>query len=135
MQERRGDVFVVATANSAHTLLPELVRKGRFDELFFVDLPNEAAREAIFKIHLTKRGRVPQTFDLPRLVTATAGFSGAEIEGVIVSGLYTAFANGGDLSDALLLDEVRLTRPLSQTMREKVQALRDWAQGRAVRAD
>ena len=135
LQERRGDVFVVATANSAHTLPPELVRKGRFDELFFVDLPNEAAREAIFKIHLAKRGRIPQTFDLPRLVAATAGFSGAEIEGVIVSGLYTAFANGGDLSDALLLDEVRLTRPLSQTMREKVQALRDWAQGRAVRAD
>ena len=135
LQERRGDVFVVATANNAHALPPELVRKGRFDELFFVDLPDEAAREAIFRIHLTKRKRTPETFDLPRLVAATAGFSGAEIEGVIVSGLYTAFADGGDLSDDLLLNEARLTRPLSQTMREKVQALRDWAQERAVRAD
>ena len=135
LQERRGDVFIVATANNAHTLPPELVRKGRFDELFFVDLPNEAAREAIFKIHLKRRKRAPETFDLPRLVAATAGFSGAEIEGVIVSGLYTAFANGGDLTDALLLDEVKLTRPLSQTMHEKVQALRDWARERTVRAD
>ena len=135
LQERRGDVFVVATANSAHALPPELVRKGRFDELFFVDLPNEAAREAILKIHLKRRKRAPEAFNLPRLVAATAGFSGAEIEGVIVSGLYTAFTNGGDLTDALLLDEVKLTRPLSQTMHEKVQALRDWARERTVRAD
>jgi SpoVK/Ycf46/Vps4 family AAA+-type ATPase len=134
LQDRKGDVFVVATANDISRLPPEFLRKGRFDEIFFVDLPVDEARRAIFEIHLRKRGQDPDRFALPELVTASSGFSGSEIEQVIVAALYTAFARREDLSDALLHEELGRTRPLSQTMAEKVTALRAWARDRAVSA-
>src|SRR5690606_33663122 len=132
MQDRKGDVFIVATANDVTRLPPEFLRKGRFDEIFFVDLPDAEARAAIFRIHLSRRGHDPGRFDLAELVRATDGFSGAEIEQAIVSALYTAFASGGALDTPLLLDEIRRTRPLSVTMAERVAALRRWAEGRTV---
>src|SRR5689334_12101967 len=118
LQERRGDVFVVATSNDVAKLPPEFIRKGRFDEVFFVDLPNEAARRAIFFIHLKKRKQDPASFDLTELAAATEGFSGAEMEQAIVSGLYTAYSNKTTLSTETLLAEVTATRPLSRTMSE-----------------
>ncbi|HEV2131942.1 MAG TPA: AAA family ATPase, partial [Longimicrobiaceae bacterium] len=134
LQERGGDVFVVATANDVTRLPPELLRKGRFDEVFFVDLPGAKARRAIFEIHLRRRGQDPTRFDLARLVEATEGFSGAEIEQVIVSGLYTAFASHAELSDRILLEEIAATRPLSRVMPERIAALREWARERTVAA-
>jgi AAA+ superfamily predicted ATPase len=135
LQERRGDVFTVATANDVTRLPPEFLRKGRFDEVFFVDLPGQEARAAILRIHLKKRGQTPESFDMPRLVAATDGFSGAEIEQAIVSALYTAFNDGGVLTTELVLAEIAATRPLSQVMAEKVAALRAWATGRTVSAN
>jgi len=130
MQERRGDVFVVATANDVSRLPPEFLRKGRFDEIFFVDLPDAETRAAILAVHLRRRGQDAQTFALSRLAEITRGFSGAELEQVVVAGLYTAFAAGRPLDDATLLAEAGRTRPLSVTMAERVQALREWARGR-----
>jgi SpoVK/Ycf46/Vps4 family AAA+-type ATPase len=135
MQDRRGDVFVVATANDVTRLPPEFLRKGRFDEIFFVDLPGEEARRALFEIHLRRRNQAPERFDLPALARATEGFSGAEVEQVIVSGLYTAFSAGAPLSTAMLLEEAARTRPLSRTMGERIHALRMWARDRTVSAD
>lgn len=135
LQDRKGDVFIVATANDVAKLPPEFLRKGRFDEIFFVDLPNAKAREAIFKIHLKKRGKEPGRFDIPLLVETTEGFSGAEIEQVIVSGLYTAFSDKTELSDGALLNEISHTRPLSVTMAEKIEWLREWARERTVKAE
>jgi SpoVK/Ycf46/Vps4 family AAA+-type ATPase len=126
---------VVATANDIHKLPPELVRKGRFDEIFFVDLPTPEVREAILRLHLRKRGRAPEGFDLASLVKASEGFSGAEIEQAIVAALYTAFDSGAELSTALLLEEIGATEPLSKTMGEAVAALRAWAKGRTVSAE
>jgi len=134
MQERKGDVFVVATSNDVARLPPEFLRKGRFDEIFFVDLPGSKEREEIFRIHLTRRGRDPRRFDLAGLAAATEGFSGAEIEQVIVSALYTAFSNSGPLSTDLLLEECKRTLPLSKTRAEHVEFLRRWAKGRTVSA-
>ena len=135
LQERSGDVFVVATANDVSALPPELIRKGRFDEVFFVDLPTESVRCAILALHLKKRKRDPADFDLETLAQSTAGFSGAELEQVVVSGLYSAFAAHTELSTELLLDEVRQTVPLSKTMGEKLTALRAWASERSVPAN
>ena len=134
MQERKGDVFVVATCNDVTRLPPELLRKGRFDEIFFVDLPQEETREAIFKIHLSRRGYDPRIFDLCKLAEATDGFSGAEIEQVVVSALYTAFSEDTPFTTNLLLEEVQRTRPLLKTRAEHIQALRQWAKGRTVSA-
>ena len=135
LQERRGDVFVVATSNDVTKLPPEFIRKGRFDEIFFVDLPDPAAREHIFRIHLAKRKQDPAAFDLAALAAATADFSGAEIEEAIVSGLYTAFAEGQALSTAVVVAEAARTRPLSRTMGERLTALREWAKARTVAAE
>ncbi|MBW3554418.1 MAG: AAA family ATPase, partial [Gemmatimonadetes bacterium] len=135
MQERRGDVFVVATANAVERLPPEFLRKGRFDEVFFVDLPDDETRRAIFRIHLGRRNQDPARFDLPALAAASDGFSGAEIEQVIIAGLYTAFAASGTLTDDVLLAEVRATRPLSVVAAERIAALRRWADGRTVAAN
>jgi AAA+ superfamily predicted ATPase len=135
MQERTADVFVIATANDIEKLPPEMLRKGRFDEIFFVDLPDAEARAAVFAIHLEKRGRDPRAFDIPALAAASDGFSGAEIEQAVVSALYTAFASKSELSTPLVLAEIRATRPLSQTMAEKVEGLRAWARGRTVPAN
>jgi AAA+ superfamily predicted ATPase len=135
MQEKKESVFVIATANDISKLPPELLRKGRFDEIFFVDLPDAATRAEILAVHLKKRGRDPGRFDLVALGEQAEGFSGAELEQVVVSGLFTAFAEGVDVSDAVLEAEIDGTRPLSVTMEEKITALREWARERAVRAD
>ncbi len=130
MQDREAPVFVVATANDVHRLPPELLRKGRFDEIFFVDLPDPVGRREILAIHLSRRGQEPTGFDLDRLVAETHDFSGAELEQAVVAALFTAFAAERELDDDLLLGEVRATRPLAQTMAEKVEGLRTWAAGR-----
>ena len=135
MQERRGDVFVVATANAVERLPPELLRKGRFDEVFFVDLPDDGTRRAIFRIHLARRNQDPAAFDLAALAAATHGFSGAEVEQVIIAALYTVFSATAPLSDDALLAEVAATRPLSVVAAERVAALRRWAEGRTVPAN
>jgi len=135
MAERKAKVFVVATANTVDELPAELLRKGRFDEIFFVDLPQASAREAIFALHLTRRKLDPANFDLTALAEAGSGFSGAEIEQTIVSALYDAAGNNAPLDQLTLLDALKQTRPLSVLMHEKVEALRAWAQGRCVPAD
>jgi AAA+ superfamily predicted ATPase len=135
MSERKKTVFVVATANDIVRLPPELVRKGRFDEIFFVDLPLAQNRRDILNIHLRKRSLDPAVFDLDALVQATDGFSGSEIEQAIVSATYTARAQGHGLTQEDLLAEVRQTRPLSVVMKEKVEATREWASGRTVSCD
>jgi len=135
MQDRKGDVFVVATANDVRRLPPEMMRRGRFDEVFFVDLPDGETRREIFAIHLRKRGLDPTSFDLDVLARVTDGFSGSEIEGVVVSGLYTAVAEEGTLTTALLRDESRRTRPLSVVRAEEVERLRAWAAERTVPAN
>ncbi|HET6604866.1 MAG TPA: AAA family ATPase [Xanthomonadaceae bacterium] len=135
MSERRAQVFMVATANDIARLPPEFVRKGRFDELFFVDLPDADARRSAFEIHLRRRELDPAGFDLDGLVAASQGYSGAEIEQAIVSALYRAFADSHPLASAHVLAELAGTRPLSQTMAEQVAALREWARERCVPAD
>ncbi|HVY55703.1 MAG TPA: AAA family ATPase [Thermodesulfobacteriota bacterium] len=134
LQERNGDVFVVATANDIDKLPPELLRKGRFDEIFFIDLPDEETRKAIFEIHLRKRGKDPSGFDLNELVRTTEGFSGAEIEQVVVSGLYTSYSAKKELDTSTLTDEISATHPLSEITAEKISRLREWAAGRTVSA-
>ncbi len=135
MQDRESGVFLAATSNNITILPPEMLRKGRFDEIFFVDLPNAQARSALFALHLKKRGRDAAGFDLPKLAAATEGFSGAEIEQAIVSGLYTAFSKKQQLSTDILLFEVQSTQPLSVTRAEEITAIRNWAKTRAVPAD
>ncbi len=135
LQDRSGDVFTVATANDIERLPPELLRKGRFDEVFFVDLPDADARAAIFAIHMRKRMQRIDGIDTAAVVRATEGFSGAEIEQVVVSALYTAFEGTAQVTTELLLSEAMVTRPLSVTMAEKVAALRHWAKDRAVSAN
>lgn len=135
MQEREAPVFTVATANDIEALPPELLRKGRFDEVFFVDLPGEAARAHIFAIHLRKRGRDPQRFDLPRLAEASEGYSGAEIEQAVIAALHEAFPARAELTTARLLAALQSSPPLSVTMAERVAGLRQWAQGRCVPAE
>jgi len=130
LSEKTAPVFVVATANDVTSLPPELLRKGRFDEIFFVDLPAALERQAIFRVHLTKRQRDPQSFDLAGLARAAAGYSGAEIEESIVSALFDAFHEGHDLRTEGLLASIRQTVPLSKTMSEDVDKLRRWAEGR-----
>ncbi|KFN52065.1 hypothetical protein N790_12990 [Arenimonas malthae CC-JY-1] len=135
MAERKSKVFLVATANAVHDLPPELLRKGRFDEIFFVDLPDHAARAEIFRLHLARREVAWEGFSLSALADAADGFSGAEIEQAIVSALYAAHADGVPVDEARVVQEIRNTRPLSVLMAEQVQALRDWARGRTVPAD
>lgn len=131
MQDRKGDVFVVATANDISRLPAEFLRKGRFDEIFFVDLPDTATRGEIFRIHLASRGQDSSAFDLGILADATTGFSGSEIEEVVVSSLYTAFSTSDELTMALLLSEAEGTVPLSVSRAEHVEELRAWARERA----
>lgn len=135
LSEKQKPVFVVATANDIARLPPEMVRKGRFDEIFFVDLPSPQNRRDILVIHLRKRGLDPAQFDLDALAAATQGFSGSEIEQAIVSAMYAAHAQGSGLSQANLLAEIRQTRSLSVVMAEKVEELRTWAEGRTVSCD
>jgi len=135
MQDRESGVFLAATSNNISALPPEMLRKGRFDEIFFVDLPSAEIRINLFALHLKKRKRDPQTFDLQKLSAASEGFSGAEIEQAISSGLYTAFSAKQQLSSEILLAELKSTRPLSITRSEEVAAIREWAKTRAAPAD
>jgi len=134
MAERQAPVFMVATANVIARLPPELVRKGRFDELFFVDLPDAGVRAEIFRIHLARRELDAASFDLVQLAAASEGFSGAEIEQVVVSALYAAQAQQRSVDQAMLLHGIRSTSPLSVVMAEELDALRAWAAGRTVSA-
>ena len=135
MAENSARVFIVATANDIESLPPELLRKGRLDEIFFVDLPDTENRAVIFGIHLAKRDLDQGAFDLEGLATAADGFSGSEIEQAVVAGLYTAHARGGRLNQDLLLEEIERTRPLSVVMAEKLDYLRQWAADRTVPAN
>ncbi len=135
LAEKKARVFVVATANDISSLPPELIRKGRFDEIFFVDLPKHSVRQDIFAVHLRKRQMNPQRFDLARLAQASKGFSGAEIEQAVVAALYRAHAEDCEPTGDHVLQEIRNTSPLSIVMAEKLQALRAWARERAVSAD
>jgi SpoVK/Ycf46/Vps4 family AAA+-type ATPase len=135
MQDHRHPIFMVATANNITQLPPELMRKGRFDEIFFIDLPGSAQRKTIFAVHLRKRRRDPDLFDLDRLAASSEGYSGSEIEQAIVSGMYAAFAAGTQLGTEHILEAIRATQPLSVLMRERVEHLRAWAQNRCVPAD
>lgn len=135
MAERKSRVFIVATSNNIESLPPELVRKGRLDEIFFVDLPDATSRKAIFSIHLKKRGQDVATFDLEQLAAKTAGFSGAEIEQAVVAALYEANASKTSVSSDHVLEEIERTRPLSVVMAERIAYLRAWAQDRTVKAD
>ncbi len=132
LQEKRQEVFVVATANDLTILPPELLRKGRFDEIFFVDLPNPEEREAILTIHLALRKQDPARFSLPQIVAACDGFSGAEIEQALVASLYRSLSQKRSLDTELILEEIRQTIPLSVTRREDIEHLRQVAQGRFV---
>jgi SpoVK/Ycf46/Vps4 family AAA+-type ATPase len=134
MAENRSKVFMVATANDIERLPPELIRKGRLDEIFFVDLPSCEVRKDIFCIHLNKRGQQTNAFDLSRLAQCSDGFTGAEIEQAVVAGLYSAGAANQPLDQALLEAELAATVPLSVTMAESLGRLRQWCQGRAVSA-
>jgi len=132
MQERKAAVFVAATCNNVTVLPPELIRKGRFDELFFVDLPNASEREQVFSIQLGKRKRSPAEYDLGRIATTAEGFSGAEIESSVQTALYAAFARHQELSTQDLLTALSSTVPLSVTRAEEIEKLRAWARDRAV---
>ena len=134
MQDRKAPVFVAATCNNVTALPPELIRKGRFDELFFVDLPNQAERKQIFAIQLAKRKRNPADFDLNRVTTAADGYSGAEIESVVQTALYAAYSQKYPVTTQALLDALSGTVPLSTTRAEEIEALRTWARTRAVPA-
>jgi hypothetical protein len=134
MQDRKAPVFVAATCNNVTALPPELIRKGRFDELFFVGLPNQFERKQIFSIQLRKRKRNPDTFDLDRIAKAAKGFSGAEIDAAIQSALYAAYSGKKELSTEILLNVLSQTVPLSVTRAEEIEAQRIWAEHRAVPA-
>ncbi|MCP3139540.1 AAA family ATPase [Pyxidicoccus xibeiensis] len=130
LQEKTAPVFVVATANRIDGLPPEVLRKGRFDEIFFIDLPEAAERQDIFRIHVQRRKREPASFDLEELAKLSEGFSGAEIEQAVVAGLYEAFGEGGELAQQHLVRAIRDTFPLSVTMSDEIGRLREWARGR-----
>lgn len=134
MQERPEGIFLVATSNDVEAMPPELLRKGRFDEIFFVDLPDAREREEIVRIHLASRGRDPEAFDLARLAAASEGFSGADLEAAVVGALYRAYGANGELTLDLLADELGRTVPLSRSRPEDVAALRAWAAERAISA-
>jgi ATP-dependent 26S proteasome regulatory subunit len=136
LQEKTSPVFVIATANQVKQLPPEILRKGRFDEIFFVDLPSAEERREIFRIHIKRRAtpnnpRNPEDFDLGALIEASEGYSGAEIEQAVISALYDAFDSGLDLNTEGLLTSLEETVPLSQTMQEEITTMREWAKTRA----
>jgi adenylate kinase family enzyme len=134
LSEKDAAVFVVATANDISQLPPELLRKGRFDEIFYIDLPSAAERAEVFRIHLEKRRRHPEDFDVAALVEASKDFSGAEIEESIISALYDAFNDRTDLATGHVMAALAETVPLARTMDEQIAGLRSWAEGRARNA-
>jgi ATP-dependent 26S proteasome regulatory subunit len=131
MQEKKSPVFVMATANRVERLPGEFLRKGRFDEIFFVDLPSEDERRQIFSIHLGKRRPDVTRFDVEQLAKISEGYSGAEIEQAIIAAMYDAFAHNREFTQLDIIAAIRATFPLSRTMTEQVEALRKWAQQRA----
>ena len=135
LQERNSPVFVAATANDIGALPPELLRKGRFDEIFFVDLPQQDVRGEIFAIHLKKHLRDPEKFDLDALAAESEGYSGSEIEQAVISALHEAYAAKKGLTTKRIVEALRTSPPLSATLAERVQTLRTWATGRCVPAD
>jgi SpoVK/Ycf46/Vps4 family AAA+-type ATPase len=126
-----GSAFVVATANDVSQLPPEMLRKGRWDELFFVDLPTQTERESIWKIQIQKHGRNPKEFDLVQLARITDGFPGSEIEQVFVEAMYAAFDEEKEPTDLTIAEMLNDSVPLSKLMAEQIQGLRNWAKGRA----
>ena len=131
MQEKKSPVFIVATANDVSQLPPEMLRKGRFDELFFVDLPDLAERQAIWAIQIDKYQRDPKDFDLIQLARMTEGLTGSEIENVFVEALYDGFDQEKEPTDLTIAQVLTGFVPLSKLMAEPIQALRDWSRGRA----
>ncbi len=134
MADNQRGVFIVATANDIQRLPPELIRKGRLDEIFFVDLPDASMRRKILEIHLRRRNLAPGRFDLARLVALSEGFSGAEIEQAVIAAIYAADANDAQVDSDRIADELCRTRPLSVVMGERIEALRRWAADRTVPA-
>ena len=134
MAERKTKVFIVATSNDISKLPPELIRKGRLDEIFFVDLPDSEVRKDIFIIHINKRNMLANEFDVSKLANATSGFSGSEIEQAIVAAMYTAASSGTKLTTEILLKEILNTSPLSVVMAEQIARLRLWAADRTIPA-
>jgi SpoVK/Ycf46/Vps4 family AAA+-type ATPase len=135
MQEKTAPCFVVATANDISTLPPELLRKGRFDEIFFLDLPTLKERTEIFAVHLRKRRRLPEDFDVGRLAQESDGYVGAEIEQAIIDAMYVGFNAGRELTTEDISAALKRQVPLSVSQRETIDALRDWlAAGRAQSA-
>jgi SpoVK/Ycf46/Vps4 family AAA+-type ATPase len=135
MAENKKQVFIVATSNAVEQLPPELIRKGRLDEVFFVDLPDAEVRESIFNIHADKRELDKSSLDMAKLAQMTAGYSGAEIEQLVVSAIYSAHAEKSGVTMKVLLEEIENTKPLSGLMAEKIAALRIWAKNRTVSVD
>jgi SpoVK/Ycf46/Vps4 family AAA+-type ATPase len=134
MQEKTSPVFVIATANDIGQLPPELLRKGRFDELFFVDLPDDDERDAIWRIHIRRCGRVADAFDIHAFVQLSEGFTGSEIEQAITDALFDCFDQGKELNTGSIVRAIDGTVPLSITMAEQIKRLRQWAGNRARRA-
>ncbi len=134
MQEKQSPVFVIATANNISALPPETLRAGRFDSIFFVDLPNRWEREEILRVHLNKKGRDPDNFDVPGMADGTTGFTGAEIESLISAALFAAFSEDREITSSDILNARKVVVPISKTMKEDLDYLRQWADGRAVRA-
>jgi len=135
MQDHRHPIFIVATANDISALPPELMRKGRFDEVFFIDLPSQAAREQILEIHLQRRKQNPRDFNLTHLAELADNFSGSELEQVIISAMFASYHDGRNLQDGHIAAEIKKTQPLANLSSEKVRALREWAANRTVSAD
>jgi SpoVK/Ycf46/Vps4 family AAA+-type ATPase len=135
MQEKKSPVFVVATANVVANIPPELIRKGRFDDIFFVDLPDDEERKEIWSIHLEQRNFNIENFDLKKLVSNSEGFTGAEIEAAIVSAMYEGFSdNKRPINSVDIIKELKESVPIYITMKEKIEELRDWASKRARNA-
>jgi len=132
MQEKESPTFIIATANDIERLPPELLRKGRFDEIFFVDLPTSKEREQIFKIHLKKFKRDPEKYNIAEFSKKTDGFSGADIEQVVIDALFDSFNKGQELDNGNIFDAIHRTVPLASTMKEKLSEIRKWANERAV---
>ncbi|QDV52479.1 AAA family ATPase [Gimesia fumaroli] len=135
MQDHRHPIFIIATANDISALPPELMRKGRFDEVFFVDLPSAAAREQILKIHLERRKRDSDQFDIRSLAATADAFTGSELEQAVMSGLFAAFSENAELEDRHIASEIQKTKPLAVLMKERIADLRHWANNRCVPAD
>ncbi|MFA5271565.1 MAG: AAA family ATPase [Candidatus Omnitrophota bacterium] len=134
MQERKSYCFIAATANDIYRLPPEFLRKGRFDEMFFVDLPDVELRKSVFSIHICKRGLNPSDFSLESLAEVSEGFSGAEIEQAIISALYRATSEKKNMVTEHIIEQIKSTKPLSVVKSEEIEALREWAKERTIPA-